>query len=233
MIERRAALQAIVAMAAGIGTAWHGAAAAQAVRVRSEAPIIERIEFDPWSPPAGMPKLTPPESGVCNTTFELATGVSYSVEPRSPTTVKVYVEELELVARVTFEIYTIKGAPAKLRAHEEAHRVIGEHYYKNAGAVAQQLGDALIGASFDGVGEDEDAAQRNGFDKVVAAIETAYMARIRIPSAAANVRFDDITKHGLSDIDEVTAIAMAIGADPEGLQLGLEPGLFGDGTQHD
>ena len=38
------------------------------------------------------------------------------------------------------------------------------------------------------------------------------MARVRIPSAAANERFDEITNHGLNPIDEAEAIRMAIAA---------------------
>jgi hypothetical protein len=36
------------------------------------------------------------------------------------------------------------------------------------------------------------------------------MARVRIPSAAANERFDSITKHGLEPIEEDAAIALAL-----------------------
>jgi hypothetical protein len=47
---------------------------------------------------------------------------------------------------------------------------------------------------------------------VVGEIERAYMARVRIPSAAANERFDEITNHGLDPIDEAEAIRLAIGS---------------------
>ena len=97
-----------------------------------------------------------------------------------------------------------------MRAHEEAHRAIGEHYYKNAARIAEDIGRRLIGATFDGSGADEEAAQRDGFEKVVAEIERAYMARVRIPSAAANERFDEITNHGLNPIDEADAIKQAL-----------------------
>jgi hypothetical protein len=205
-------------LAAAVAACFSRAAGAQtsAVRVTREEPVVRRSEFDPRRPPAGMPTLTPPESGVCNTTFELAASVSYSAETLSPTTARVYVDEIDLTTRLTFDIYTVQGAPAKLRAHEEAHREIGEHYYRTAPTVAAEIGRRLIGTTFDGVGVDPDAAQRDGFEKVIAAIEEAYMARVRIPSAAANVRFDEITNHGLNDIDEAEAVAMAIGAGPAG-----------------
>ena len=181
-----------------------------AVRVTREEPVVDRTEFDPRRPPRGMPPLTPPESGVCKTTFELAASVSYSAERLSATTARIHVDALDIVTRLRFDIYTIENAPPKLRAHEEAHRAIGEHYYRDAATIAQNIGRRLIGKTFEGRGADEQAAQRVAFDKVVAQIERDYMARVRIPSAAANERFDELTRHGLGALDEAEAVALAI-----------------------
>ena len=186
-----------------------------AVRVHRERSAVQRIEFDPGAPPGGMPKLTPPEAGVCNTTFELATGVSYSSEPLTASTVLITVDELDLTIRVTFEIYSATGAPQKLRDHEEAHRKIGEYYYRNAAAAADGIARALIGERFEGSGATADAAQKNAVQKVLASIENDYMARTRDRSAAANLRFDAITNHGLDAIDANVAVARAVALDPE------------------
>jgi hypothetical protein len=195
-------------------SAWPLVPAAQAgrVRVTRDEPVVRRFEFDPRSPLPGMPTLTPPEAGVCNTTFELAANVTYSAEMLSATTARLYVDEVDLTTRLSFDIYTIENAPPKLLAHEEAHRKIGEHFYRHAPRIAEEIGRRLLRATFDGTGVNQDAAQRDGFDKVIATIERAYMARVRVPSAAANVRFDEITNHGLNDIDEDTAIALALRA---------------------
>jgi hypothetical protein len=185
------------------------------VRVHRERPVVQRIEFDPNAPPRGMPKLTPPEAGVCNTTFELETGVSYTAEPLAARTVLITVAELNLTTRVTIDIYSVAGAPQKLRDHEEAHRKIGEYYYRYAAAAAERIADALIGERFEGTGATEDAAQKNALQKVLASIEKDYMAHTRDRSAAANVRFDAITNHGLEAIDANTALARALAVDPE------------------
>jgi hypothetical protein len=186
------------------------AAQASSVRVRREPPVVARTEFDPRQPPENMPPLTPPESGICKTTFELAANVTYSAERLSPTRARIQVDELEIVTRLRFDIYTVRNAPPKLKAHEEAHRAIGEHYYREADKIAEEIGRRLIGATFEATGADEDAAQRAGFEQVIAAIERDYMARVRIPSAAANERFDAITKHGLESIEEDEALALAL-----------------------
>jgi hypothetical protein len=199
-VNRRLLLGGVLAVS--FAWSWPRGAQSSPVRVTREEPIVRRYQFDPRRPLPGMPKLTPPESGVCNTTFELAASVSYSAELLSATTARVQVDELDLTTRLSFDIYTIENAPPKLIAHEEGHRKIGEHFYRDAPRIAEEIGRRLIGATFEGAGVDGDAAQRDGFEKVVASIEQAYMARVRIPSAAANVRYDEITNHGLHDIGE-------------------------------
>jgi hypothetical protein len=183
------------------------------VRVTREQPVILRVEFDPRAPPYGMPPLTPPEAGVCRTTFELDAGVTYSAQRLSRTAARITVDGLDIVTRVRFDIFTAQNTPPKLLAHEEGHRAIGEHYYEDAATIADEIGRGLIGRTFDGVGADQEAARRDAFNQVVAAIERDYMARIRAPSAAANERFDAITRHGLEEIDEAKAVALAIAGD--------------------
>jgi hypothetical protein len=212
-VNRRSVFRLVsTACAAALWSPLNPAAQASPVRVRREPSVVRRTTFDPRHPPRDMPPLTPPESGVCKTTFELAASVSYSAERLSRTAARVYVDELDIVTRLTFDIYTIANAPSKLIAHEEAHRAIGEHFYKDAAKIAEEIGRRLIGTTFDGTGATEEAAQQSGFDKVVASIERDYMARVRIPSAAANERFDELTNHGLNPIAETEAIALALGA---------------------
>ncbi len=206
-MDRRSLLAFATALAATPLLAY---AQARAVRVTREEPSVERREYDPRRPPRDMPGLRPPESGVCKTTFELAASVNYSAERLSRTTARIYVDELDIVTRLHFEIFTVKDGGPKLRAHEEGHRAIGEHYYADAARIAEEIGKRLIGKTFDGAGADQESAQQDAFNKVVGEIEQAYMARVRIPSAAANERFDDITKHGLDPIDEADAIKLAL-----------------------
>jgi hypothetical protein len=202
---------ASIAFAAALAAAaLAGNAQRSPVTVTREDPIIERTEFDPRRPPRDMPELKPPESGVCKTTFELAASVNYSAERLSRTTARIYVDELDIVTRLHFEIFTVRDGGPKLRAHEEAHRLIGEHYYEGAAQIADEIGRRLIGQTFDGSGKDQEAAQQDAFNRVVEEIERTYMARVRIPSAAANERFDDLTNHGLNPIDEAEAIGLAI-----------------------
>jgi hypothetical protein len=210
-LNRRATLRTGVALLIGAAMLPAGAQG-PAVRVHRERSVVQRVEFDPATPPRGM---RPPEAGICNTTFELDIGVSYTAEPWLQETTLITVTALDLTTRLTFEIYTAKDAPQKVRDHEEAHRKIGDYYYRNAATVADQVSRPLIGTTFEGTGPTEDAAQKNAVAKVLASIENDYMARTRDRSVAANVRFDTITHHGLDPIGENTAIARAVAVDPE------------------
>ena len=182
------------------------------ITVTREEPVITRTEFDPRRPPANMPKLTPPESGACDTTFELGIGVGYSLEVPSPTTVNLWIDELDITTRLKINIFTQAGAPAKLRAHEEGHRQISEHYYREAEASVRAAARPLIGRMFAGVGADRKAAEQDAMRQITVLLEQGYMNRTRLRSIVANERFDEITEHGLSSLDEAEAIAIAIDA---------------------
>jgi hypothetical protein len=186
-------------------------AQAQPVVVTREGPVITRREFVRDSPPPNMPKLTPPESGVCDTTFELAASIGYSLEVTRQGSVKIWVEGIDIITRQWINIFTLAGAPPKLRAHEEGHRAISEHYYADAAVVARVAATPLIGRMFMGTGADRAAAEKDAQRKVLAVIEQAYMTRMRVPSVAANARYDELTEHGLNALDERDAIAQAIG----------------------
>lgn len=209
----RRALLGFGAAAAGLGFVPRAARAQRpAVRVTREEPVITRTDYDPSRPPPDMPPLTPPESGVCKTTFELSAGVTYSAERLTSGSARIYVDGLEIVTKLRIDIFTVQNAPPKLRAHEEGHRAIAEHYFERSATIAEDIGRRLLGTAHDGLGVDDESAQRDAFSKVIVEIERAYMARVRVPSAAANERFDELTRHGLEPIDEREAVARAIAA---------------------
>ncbi len=149
------ALAAVAAAAPLLATAQRSP-----VTVTREEPIIERTEYDPRRPPRNMPELKPPESGVCKTTFELSASVNYSAERLTRTTARIYVDELEIVTRLHFEIFTVRdGGPEAAARTRKAHRAIGEYHYKDSRRIAEEIGKRLIGQTFDGNGADHESAQ--------------------------------------------------------------------------
>jgi hypothetical protein len=214
MYERRALLRAL-AGAAVLGGALRGArATAQVDRVivTREPPVVVRREFDPRNPPRGMPTLVPPEAGVTDATFELDVGVRYTLEVLGTDSVLLWIDGLNIVTRLTINIFTMSGAPEKLRAHEEGHRQINEHFYHDAETAVHEAALPLVGRSFEGYGADRRVAEQRAMRRIKAALEEVYMDRTRMRSTLANERYDELTEHGTNGLMVEEAVRRAIEA---------------------
>lgn len=202
-------------MAAALCGGWLAPVQAQGViTVTREEPTLTRVEFDRRRPPPDMPDTGVDGSGVCNNVFEIEAGIASSIEVLSPTSVRAYPEDFEIITRLKTTIYTAKGSPAKLIAHEEGHRTIGIHYYRESEAAARAAAMSLAGRSFEGSGPTREAAEQAAGAAALAALVDAYTEHTQKRSIAANARYDAITDHGLKPIAEADAIAQAIAADP-------------------
>ena len=190
------------------------AAAAQTLDVTVEPPIVARVVFDSGQPPPDMPSTDVDGSGVCKNVFEIEASIGSSVEVLAPTIVRVYPESFSIITRLKVTIYTAEGSPAKLLAHEEGHRVIGEHYYGDAEVAARAAAQSLIGRAFEAGGPNRAAAEQAAGELVLAALKDAFMERTQARSAAANARYDSLTEHGLNGMAEAEAIAAAIAGEP-------------------
>jgi hypothetical protein len=181
-----------------------------AVAIKQQPVKIKRHTFNPRRPPAAMPKLTPPESGVCHFEFGADTGIGCDVETIDARTVEVEVTNLDTILTLDIDIWTKIGAPKKLIAHEEGHRKICEHYYKAASAIARRLGTAMIGRKAKGTGRNKQEAVQNAQQKLLTELNLAYMNETRVRCSACQVIYDKITNHSLIPIDESIAITQAV-----------------------
>jgi hypothetical protein len=189
-------------------------AIAQTLSVTVEPPIVTRVEFEGGRPPPDMPSTRVDGSGVCKNVFEIEASIESWVEMLSPTTVRVYPENFDITTRLMVTIYTERGSPAKLLAHEEGHRAIGEHYYRNADAAARIAVRSLVGQAFVAGGVDRAAAEQAASELALAALRDSFMRGTQARSAAANARYDALTEHGLNAMAEADAIAAAIASEP-------------------
>lgn len=189
------------------------AGARAAIDVSVQPPTVARVEFDRRWPPREMP-VSADFGAVCSNLFEIEANIASSVEVLSPTAVRIYPTNFSIITRLRVTIYLPKRWPVKLRAHEEGHRAIGEHYYGHAEAAARDAAGSLIGRSFEASGADRAAAERVAGELVLAALKDAYMQRTHARSAAANGRYDTITDHGRRAMLESEAIAAAVTDDP-------------------
>ena len=190
------------------------------VTIKKNPPKITRQSFDPKRPPARMPKLTPPESGVCHFEFTCDAGLETFVDQIDPRTVEIEVDAVDMVLDLEIDIWAMNGAPKKLLAHEEGHRQIAEHYYHNAEAIARELGKKMIGKKARGTGATKQAATDQANQKLLTELNLAYMNETRARCSACQKRYDKITNHRLIPIPEADAIKQALAAEPPpGAQL--------------
>jgi hypothetical protein len=185
-----------------------------AVDVTVEPPTVARVEFDPREPPDDLPSGGAEGSGSCRSVFEIEAGIVSPTEMLTPTTVRAYPADFAIIARLKITIYTPNGAPDELHAHEEGHRAIAEHYYRDAELAAREAAASVQSRSFDADGVDRAAAENAVADVIRAALRDAFMHRTQARSAAANARYDAITRHGLDAIAATDAVVAAIVQDP-------------------
>jgi hypothetical protein len=213
----RVAARIALALVATFAPAPAVEAQSPAVRITREAPVVTRTEVDPLHPPPNAPSFDARESGLCRATFEVRTLIGYTTQAGPRRTLRVIPTSVEVVTHLALDIYVLEGAAAKVHAHEETHRAISEHYYRDAAAIARTLAEALIGKPVTATGATRDVAEKSAFDALVAGYNEAYFARTRALAYAANERFDEITDHGRAAVTEAEAFARA-------LEIPVEPG---------
>ena len=204
----------LVIAAACCGALLQPGGAQAAVDVTVEPPNVSIVEFDRRDPPRDMPTVGADGGAVCSNVFEIEATIESSVEALSATTVRVFPERFEIKTRLKVTIYLPSGSPAKLRAHEEGHRAIGEHYYGTADSAAREASASLHGRAFEADGADRSAAEQAAGTLVLAALKDEFMQRTHARSAAANTRYDALTDHGRNAIAEADAIARVLAEDP-------------------
>jgi hypothetical protein len=194
-----------VSLAAGA----HGA-----VQVTVEPPAVAYVEFDPRRPPDDLPGAGGDGAGVCQNVFEIEASISSSIEVLSPTAVRAFPTDFDIITRLRVTIFTPHGSPQQLLEHENGHRRIGEYYYRAAESAAREAAASLQGAAFEADGPDRAAAEQAVGEQVLAALKDGFMTRTHARSAAANARYDSLTRHGLAAIAEADAVAAALAQDP-------------------
>lgn len=186
------------------------------VTVKMNPVKITHHVFDPKHPPARMPKLTPPESGVCHYEFTCDAGMGYLVDQKDAHTVEVEVDAVDMVLDLPIDIWVMRNAPKKLIQHEEGHRQICQDYYAGCGDIAKKLGREMIGKKATGTGRNKAEAQNNAQQKLLTELNDNYLRATRYRCRICQDHYDDITTHGLKPIGEAEAIAQAKVMEKEG-----------------
>lgn len=186
------------------------AAAPPRVTVEAAPAKIERRTFDPRNPPAEMPKLTPPEVGTCVYQFACSTEAQASGSRARLGREPARVTEIALRASLTVTIWTPQNGPAKILAHEEAHREICEYYYDQAEAIGRRLAQRALGTPLQ---SRTTAGMEAELDRLQKSLIREFLHETATRCDFAQDRFDAITQHSMNPIGEQVALVRAIAAE--------------------
>jgi hypothetical protein len=171
---------------------------------------IERRTFDPANPPAEMPKLRPPEVGTCVYRFGCSTEMQAEGASSRAGLRPGRVTEVVLQTSLEVTLWTPRGGPATILAHEEAHREIAEFYYDNAEKIGRELAQRAIGTQLKTRTKKAMEAELDVLQKHVI---REFLRETATRCDYAQARFDAITAHSMNPISESAAMARAIAAE--------------------
>jgi len=175
------------------------AAAAEGVHINRAAPEVEHKKFDRKNPPSEMPPLEPGEAAVTKSVFGIGTETAIQIvsdENRGgKTAAKVKITEVTLNLSLKITVWVPNDAPKTILDHEEGHRQISEHFYKDAEKIGREIAQKYVGQTYQAEGSDVEAAARAGMQKAINEISQKYMAQTQNYSVRANEIFDELTNH--------------------------------------
>lgn len=170
------------------------------VQVDRNPPTITRRTFDPSNRPPDMPRLEPGEAAVTNSAFSVASQFEVSILEENRlggrTVSRVRIERVRVTLNLSITLWLPHDADRELMEHEEGHRLISEHFYRDAREIACELAARMIGQTRRGVGSTPDEARQAAIAQAIDSLSGDYMARTQRPGARVNARFDEITSHG-------------------------------------
>ena len=105
-------------------------------------------------------------------------------------------EYVDVRLSLSVVIWLPTNATPQLKAHEEGHRALAEHYYKDAEQIARRHARPLVGRKIPIKATDLDAATRAEMEKVNAQLCDKVIAELEGPCAKAQDVYDEITDHG-------------------------------------
>src|SRR5687768_8165140 len=171
-----------------------------------------------------MPKLHPGEAALCQMNFNCRVQLKYEVveqgasssssssagRARPSATVTARVKRIQMTLTLHDTIYVPRGGNAKLRAHEEGHRVINERVYEDAERVARAAALDVLTQTWRGTGDDAGAAGKAATDEAVKKLCDAYLAGTADKAHRVGQIYDELTDHGRNTrLTEADAIRQA------------------------
>lgn len=200
----------LVAIATVLAVLASSAAAETTIEIDKQPIQLERKTFSPAHPPANPAFDPKKEAAFTDSRFSCmceARAVGKSV-PGASEPARVSLLKITLGLRVI--IWTPKGGPRSYVEHEETHRAISEHYYRDAELIARAAARRFL----EEAKPLPPASRRAELDRALHDVErkviAAYLAETHERAAWVQDAFDAITQHGRAPISNTSAMARAL-----------------------
>lgn len=194
-----------------VGSGAWAATSPSTVVITKEPAEIERKTFDPQSPPPEMPPLNPSEAALCEFRFGCETRFEVSMLASSAArTIPGTISSITVITSLQIVVWTPHNSPQKIIAHEEAHRAIAEHYYRDVEVIARRLAQRQIGRAVTVPMRNEKPDVETALGGLQNEIVTEYLNQTARRCKFAQERFDVITDHSRKSTGEEDAMAQAI-----------------------
>jgi hypothetical protein len=185
--------------------------------VHAEQPQVEIVKmpaqvgtryFDPKRPPRDRPPLTGPEEAVCAGDFLSDASVGAQAMQTDATHAKATINRIKITLQLNITTWLPNNPQKWTVEHEEGHRQISEHYYRNAEMIARRIAEPYIGKTFEISGQDLRRALNAAVGKIAEEITNEYTRQM--PVETTQDRFDTITEHSRKEIPVPDAVAQAL-----------------------
>lgn len=174
--------------------------------------IFATRTFDPASPPADMPPMSPGELAVCDSNFSANASVAGESRRTDASNAIVTVTHVKVTLQLTITIWVPPDASEHVIEHEEGHRQISEYFYQSADTLAARIAATYIGRQVPITGADLNAESTRALQQMGAAITEEYDKQLN--PEPAQLHFDSITDHSRNDVSAKDAVAQALKETP-------------------
>jgi hypothetical protein len=164
--------------------------------------------FDPASPPADMPPLSPGESAECDSNFVSNANVAGETRQTDATHATVTINQIKIDLQLNITIWTTADASPHVIEHEDGHRQISEYYYATADKVAERVAANYMGKQIDVAGEDLNAESSKMLQQMASEITAEYNKELN--PEPTQLLYDSITDHSRNDVVAKDAVAHAL-----------------------
>jgi hypothetical protein len=121
---------------------------------------------------------------------------------------KATINRIKVTLQLNLTTWLPNNPQQRIVEHEEGHRQIAEHYYRNAEVIARRIAEPYLGKTIHLSGADLRNALSAAIDQIAEEITSEY--KRQMPVETTQERYDTITEHSRNNIPVPDAVAQAL-----------------------